>query len=295
MKKFLVTEKDMRNIISILIENVNHFGSDDFKDLFYRTLRRYVEEKYDVNLPKNVSVTYLENKFMKQFLDDIGYEYDESRYYQTSARIVDVGKFLIKSGIVEIPNLTPEIKFTEKFRRPLEKIVSMLEIPNTVQVSISEPNPYNVNIKFDVPNFDEFLKGPKFNPKDTFYKLRDLLSQFLSVEFGNPEEGFLRINNIGLDRADGETWVKDTFNKKIKPFLKNEIGKDYVKSISLEWDERNGMKIKLTIPNVREYQSWRDISRKKKAELEDKIQLATNNFYRQFGYNDDIVKITNNL
>ncbi len=29
--------------------------------------------------------------------------------------------------------------------------------------------------------------------------------------------------------------------------------------------------------------------------LEDKIQLATNNFYRQFGYNDDIVKITNNL
>ena len=33
MKKFLVTEKDMRNIISILIENVNHFGSDDFKSL----------------------------------------------------------------------------------------------------------------------------------------------------------------------------------------------------------------------------------------------------------------------
>ena len=295
MKKFLVTEKDMRNIISILIENVNHFGSDDFKDLFYRTLRRYVEEKYDINLPKNVSITYLENKFMKQFLDDIGYEYDESRYYPTSSRIVDVGKFLIKSGIVEIPNLTPEIKFTEKFRRPLEKIVSMLEIPNTVQVSISEPNPYNVNIKFDVPNFDEFLKGAKFNPKETFYKLKALLSQFLSVEFGNPEEGFLRINNIGLDRADGETWVKDTFNKKIKPFLKNEIGKDYVKSILLEWDERNGMKIKLIISNVREYQSWRDYSRKKKAELEDKIQLATNNFYRQFGYNDDIVKITNNL
>ena len=99
MKKFLVTEKDMRNIISILIENVNHFGNDDFKDLFYRTLRRYVEEKYDVNLPKNVSVTYLENKFMKQFLDDIGYEYDESRYYQSSARIVDVGKFLINLGL----------------------------------------------------------------------------------------------------------------------------------------------------------------------------------------------------
>ena len=68
MKKIRLTEDDLKRIVSsVLVETKHVLDNDDYNDIYFRSLRNYVEDKLDVNLPKNLPMSYLHKKFGKEF------------------------------------------------------------------------------------------------------------------------------------------------------------------------------------------------------------------------------------
>jgi len=279
MKKVRLTEDDLKRIVSsVLAEGKHLLDNDDYYDIYFRSLRNYVEDKLNTNLPKNLPMSYLHKKFGTEYLETIGYD-----TRQISRRNLSVfGKFIYDNNLYEIPDLQYEEKFTDKFAKIIAKLIEMLDLPDTIKIRLTEEEPYKVHFMVIIPNYDEFLKTPELNesyPRMIYSNFLKLVERFIGVEIGDPKLGQLSIGNWGISIEDLDEWTKNVYNKKIKPFIKNSELKNDISRMKLDVTHTIA---KLSIA----YKRTSRYSRR----YEKNEQLKTS-FEETFGYNDELFKI----
>lgn len=279
MKKVRLTEDDLKRIVSsVLAEGKHLLDNDDYYDIYFRSLRNYVEDKLNTNLPKNLPMSYLHKKFGTEYLETIGYD-----TRQISRRNLSVfGKFIYDNNLYEIPDLQYEEKFTDKFAKIIAKLIEMLDLPDTIKVRLTEEEPYKVHFMVIIPNYDEFLKTPELNesyPRMIYSNFLKLVERFIGVEIGDPKLGQLSIGNWGISIEDLDEWTKNVYNKKIKPFIRNSELKDDISRMKLDVTHTIA---KLSIA----YKRTSRYSRR----YENQEKLKTS-FEETFGYNDELFKI----
>jgi len=279
MKKIRLTEDDLKRIVSSVLTEAGHsLGSDDFLDIYFRSLRNYVEDKLDINLPKNLPMSYLHNKFGTEFLGSIGYDVSKIR----NGGLYTFGRYIYDKNLYEIPDLQPEEKFTEEFAKIISKIIEMLDLPDTVKIVLEEEVPYKVNFLVVIPNYDEFLKTPDVEEhylRMLYSKFMKLIERYIGVEIGDPKLGQLSSGDLGITIEDLNEWTKYVYNKKIKPFFKNsELGGDIAR---IKLTINYGLpKLDMSYKRTSRYSSRRD-----------KQQQVMTDFKDTFGYNDDLFRI----
>jgi iron only hydrogenase large subunit-like protein len=102
----------------------------------------------------------------------------------------------------------------------------------------------------------------------------------LGVEEGNPLHGDFYIYR-GHNFVDIEKWIKQKFNKEIKPEIKKIEGTATVRAVKLEIATRELKPIKITL-------YWNSSRYEGRVELRKKIFEMLKN---KFGYNTDLISI----
>jgi hypothetical protein len=280
MKKIRLTEDDLKRIVSSVIVEAKHvLDNDDYNDIYFRSLRNYVEDKLDVNLPKNLPMSYLHKKFGKEFLKTIGFDVESIRH----KNFPSLGKYIYDNNLYEIPDLQYNEKFTDKFGRIINRIIEMLDLPDTVKIVLSEEEPYQVHFMVVIPDYNEFLKTPELNEdyvRLIYSNFLRLLERYIGVELGDPKLGQLSMGNWGVSIEDLDEWTKNVFNKKIKPFIKNSELGNVISRIKLDI---SGAEAKTNF-------SYRRTSRY--SDRYDKIEKLIRDIKDTFGYNEKLFKIT---
>jgi hypothetical protein len=194
-----------------------------------------------------------------------------------------LGKYIYDNNLYEIPDLQYNEKFTDKFGRIINRIIEMLDLPDTVKIVLSEEEPYQVHFMVVIPDYNEFLKTPELSENYVrliYSNFLRLLERYIGVELGDPKLGQLSMGNWGVSIEDLDEWTKNVFNKKIKPFIKNSELGNLISRIKLDI---NGAAAKTNL-------SYRRTSRY--SDRYDKKENLIRDIKDTFGYNEKLFKIT---
>ena len=94
-----------------------------------------------------------------------------------------------------------------------------MNIPDYVKFNIEEKRPNEVSIEFEIDFPSMLISNDIFSPSQSFNKLKKYLEDFMGIELGSPSHGLLRLNYYARTTG-GEEFIREIFNKQIKPNLK---------------------------------------------------------------------------
>lgn len=207
--------------------------TDDYQDYWNQFLRFYADET-GKNFSKKIPISYLE----KVLRDEIIEKYELNVPSYSSRKYVDIVKQLIQKGYIEFETFRPEEKFTEKYANPLSKIISRIKINPKYKITVDEDRPNEVYVRVDIDTEDwlKLSNEDKREANNFQTELKTNIKKFLGVEFGSPAHGKLDMRGYGTNVMNGDEWIKNVMNKKIKKEIKESIFSDYIQRISIKFN-----------------------------------------------------------
>lgn len=242
-----------------LNESLSDYDEFDLQYAFFTIFKNWIEEKYGDKFD-NFPMRSLLNKYSKEFLIDTGIMDDdpENDYHIDRWDITNIVRDLIEKGKYKLPTLRRQENFTQKFKKGIDSLVKNLKLPPYVSLTITEPEPYELNFEFEL-DFPKFMLS---SPQDRFSKravttnLERGFENFLGVKMGNPIYGELKIySHVKISGVDE---FKNGFLETMKKTLKQDPEvKGNVHSIKFDADEQQ--------PQIDiRFKSWTSYSTKSK-------------------------------
>jgi len=254
---------------------ISQLTTEDFQDYWGQFLRFYAKES-GKDISSKVPISYLDKLFRDEIIEK--YELDTSRY--SSNRIIPLTQQLIQKGAIEFETFRPEEKFTEKYANPLSKIISRIKINPKYKITIGEekPNEVYVRVNIDTEDWLKLSNEEKRQANNFHGELKTNIQKFLGVEFGSPAHGKLNMNGYGDNVMNGEEWIKNVMNKKIKKEIKESIFNEYIQRMSIKI---NGDKLKISIisPRHRRMNRYWDVR--------TQFEKFMSDLFQKYGYNKD--------
>jgi len=253
----------------------SNLTTEDYQDYWNQFLRFYADET-GKNFSKKLPISYLDKLLRDEIIEK--YELDTSRY--SANRIIPLTQQLIQKGAIEFETFRPEEKFTEKYANPLSKIISRIKINPKYKITIGEekPNEVYVRVNIDTEDWLKLSNEEKKQANEFQANLRINIQKFLGVEFGSPAHGKLNMNGYGTNVMNGDEWITNVMNKKIKKEIKESIFNEYIQRMSIKI---NGDKLKISIisPRNRRMNRYWDVRTQFEKFMKD--------LFEKYGYNKD--------
>jgi hypothetical protein len=255
--------------------DLSHLTNDDYQDYWNQFLRFYADET-EKNFSKKLPISYLDKVLRDEIIEK--YELNVPNY--SSRKYVDIAKQLIQKGAIEFETFRPEEKFTEKFANPLSKIISRIKINPKYKITIGEekPNEVYVRVSIDTEDWLKLSNEEKRQANNFHDELRTNIQKFLGVEFGSPAHGKLTMTGYGTNVMNGDEWIKNVMNKKIKKEIKESIFNEYIQRMSIKF-ESDRIKISIISPRNRRMSRYWDIRTQFEKFMKD--------LFEKYGYNKD--------
>jgi hypothetical protein len=255
--------------------DISQLTQNDLEDYWYQFLRFYAKET-GKNFSSKAPISYLD----KVLRDEIVEKYNLVVEKYTSRPISSLVKQLINKGAIEFETFRPEEKFTEKYANPLSKIISRIKINPKYKITIGEekPNEVYVRVNIDVDDWLKLSNEEKRQANEFQANLRINIQKFLGVEFGSPAHGKLNMNGYGTNVMNGDEWITNVMNKKIKKEIKESIFNEYIQRMSIKITN-DKLKISIISPrNRRMNRYW---------EVRTQFEKFMKDLFEKYGYNKD--------
>jgi hypothetical protein len=255
--------------------DISQLTQNDLEDYWYQFLRFYAKET-GKNFSSKAPISYLD----KVLRDEIVEKYNLVVEKYTSRPISSLVKQLINKGAIEFETFRPEEKFTEKYANPLSKIISRIKINPKYKITIGEekPNEVYVRVNIDVDDWLKLSNEEKRQANEFQANLRINIQKFLGVEFGSPAHGKLTMNGYGTNVMNGDEWITNVMNKKIKKEIKESIFNEYIQRMSIKITN-DKLKISIISPrNRRMNRYW---------EVRTQFEKFMKDLFEKYGYNKD--------
>lgn len=269
-------------MINRIVEQVSldHYDDEDFIYVALSVLKDWLLETHNMDISK-YPLSYILRKYTNEFAKDYNIEpsYRSSGIYGLS----HLGRQLALKEKVKIPTLQKEKGFLETYKKGIDFFVKKLNLPDFLELHLTEDSPYNVTGKI-VADFQEMLKSPKYreNPSSISNKFGRFIQDFLGVDMGKPSHGDLSFYiDSGIVYTGKDPWIKYEFDKNLKKEIRNDPQlKKAISRIKLEIDSsRFVVKIILYLGNSFRWDSRAEIVKKVKDILEKN------------GYNLDVLQV----
>ena len=136
MRKITLNESEMINFVSMLIERVNLEGytDEDFIEVFVNLFRPWVKSKHGDEVGQH-PMSYLVKKYIDEFITHIKLDVTNFRYESGLKKFVSIGREIVRGGIYQLPSLNSGKKFTEQYKKHLEFIISVLNLPEYIRTA----------------------------------------------------------------------------------------------------------------------------------------------------------------
>jgi hypothetical protein len=281
-KNISLTESELINVINRIVESYDDdkYDEEDYVEVFLNYFRPWVKKKHGDEVGE-YPLSFLVKKYLSEFVLDNGMRPDDVIYsYRNNlTNAINIGRRIVKQGKHKLPSLRSQEKFIERFKKPFEFFISELNLPDFIKLNISEDNPYNVKIRFNV-DWEGLIKYQgdivSFKSDTVRKQLQTRIGDFLGVELGNPIHGQLKFE-LKQEYVGVDEWVKKTLNKEIKKKIRELPDARILHAVKFETYNTNlGGEIKLS------FKSWNGRSNFTKSVKE----LLTN-----MGYNTDILRV----
>ena len=249
--------------------------TEDYQDYWNQFLRFYAKET-GKNISSKVPISYLDKLLRDEIIEKYGLEF--GRY--TASSPSSIVKQLIQKGAIEFETFRPEEKFTEKYANPLSKIISRIKINPKYKITIGEerPNEVYVRVNIDAEDWLKLSNEEKRQANEFQPNLRINIQKFLGVEFGSPTHGKLNMNGYGTNVMNGDEWITNVMNKKIKKEIKESIFNEYIQRMSIKITN-DKLKISIISPrNRRMNRYW---------EVRTQFEKFMKDLFEKYGYNKD--------
>lgn len=275
----------MINFVSMLIEQVNLEGytDEDFIEVFVNLFRPWVKSKHGDEIGQ-YPMSFLVKKYVDEFLADIKVDVDV-RYESGLKKFVRIGREIVRSGTYNLPSLNSNEKFTERYKKHLDFIISNLNLPNYITLKFTEKTPNDVDGEIIV-DFPKMVKNQKdsISGHKISQDLKKYIGDYLGLEYGSPVHGKLEFylssnpTYVGLNE-----WTKNEFNKDIKKQIKQ-----------LPSAERNISSLKLILNTSGKIRGEIKIGWKRDSRWseQNKVKEEVRNLLKSMGYNTDILEVT---
>ena len=246
-QRILITESKLIEMISLIIENeidISDFEDSDFIDAFMIYFKKWVRNKIGDDV-ETYPISYLIKKYSKEFFTEVvGRPHG---YHIGVYDFIKVGQKIVQSQLHTIPSLRKDIKFTEKFGKKLEYLVSKSNIPDYMTLTIEEPSPYTI-VPRVVIDYDKLIRyeGENVDAFQIVNRIKKYIQQYIGIKEGNPAHGELRFKPpIVSSTTNFEMFSKSIFNTGIKKNIKTNCDTD--KLIRAFQISLNGNRIEMVI------------------------------------------------
>lgn len=284
MKRIIsLTESELMNVVKTILEQVNldDYISEDFVEVSLQYFRPWVKQTHGEEIGQ-YPLSFLLKKHLDEFCEDKHIDLGSAYYSNNYNKLAAIGKSIVKKGLHELPSMKPKGLFTEKYKKGITALLDRLDIPDYMELKITEPEPYNVKIKTYI-KFESLLKSQdKLSGTQVITnKLRQYLQDYMGVSYGLASHGEL---NLYIDDSPlylgQDEWVKNVFNKELKKKIK-EIpeAKSILRSIRLDVSPYLYATIKLIFNGSSRWNSQREF----------KVKVI--DLLKEMGYNTLILKV----
>ena len=208
------------NIIFESID-VTQYNDEDFVEVFVMEFRPWIRKNHGDEVGE-YPMSLLVKKYINEFANEFGLSGNELRYGNTLNQMRTIGREIAIKGIRQLPSLSKNFMFTEKFKRAIEYFISTYDLPDFVKVHLEETSPFRVRGWLAV-DFEPAMKY-NGNVKELHAFSREftnLITSYLGYEIGSPAHGKIDFSfNSSIMFTGVEEWVKNVLNKKIKKEIK---------------------------------------------------------------------------
>jgi len=217
---------EIKKTIRTILENMgdsnnvdlSEYTDEDFLEVFFEKFRPWIKMTHG-DEASTMPMSYLIPKYIKEF----GQLYSAREAYGSTVRkAVSIGQAIVEKGERQLTSLRPQYNFLEKYAKPLKFFMDELNLPDFIQIKLTEPKPYYVKMDVIV-DFEELLKYDGDVPSLDFIngKFRNFLTNYLGIDFGKSSHGGLNFAfPTAVFNKYEERWVKDDLNKIIKKEIK---------------------------------------------------------------------------
>ena len=228
MKYIRLNESQLTEIIEkVIAENKKYYdySRTDYIDIALDVFKDWL--KNTKNLTGKLPLSLLLNKYGEEFSGLIS-NGDESfarrmQYNNDVSRLENWGVQIVKiEYITDLPSLGKDEYFTEKFAKFLPRVIKSLELPDWMTIKLEEPSPYSIRFIVNI-DFPKMIKSKDINYTDSFQvqqKFRKFLEKNFGITFGRVIDGNLSIGGYITNYEGKNEWIKNVFNKQIKPAIK---------------------------------------------------------------------------
>ena len=128
----------MIKFVSMIVEQVNldGYNEEDFVEVFVNLFRPWVKSKHGDEVGK-YPMSYLIKKHIEEFASDNKIQL-QSYYGGELKRIVNIGREIVRNGAYQLPSLNTNTKFTERFKNPLLFLISILNLPEFINIEFDD-------------------------------------------------------------------------------------------------------------------------------------------------------------
>jgi len=225
------------NIIFESID-VTQYNDEDFVEVFVMEFRPWIRKNHGDEVGE-YPMSLLVKKYINEFANEFGLSSNELRYGNTLNQMRLIGREIARKGIRQLPSLSKNFMFTEKFKKVIDYFISAYDLPDFVKIHLEETSPFRVRGWMEV----DFESAMKYNGNikelHTFPKeFTNLVTSYLGFEVGSPIHGKIDFNFSNSVRFTGvEEWVKNVLNKKIKKEIKTLSSRDSLHSMKFNTND----------------------------------------------------------
>lgn len=225
-KRLTLNESELIKVINKIVESYGEtqYDEEDYFEVFLQNFRPWVRKNHGDEVGE-YPMSFLIKRYLKEFVLENGLRTEEVifSYRSSITNAVNVGKILVKLGKAELKSLTPQEKFTVRYKKPLDYLIAQMGLPDYIEVVLVEDNPYEVSCSLKV----DWVRSIKDNNLDKRYssntivlEIQNSIRNFLGVEMGKSFHGNLNFKGNRIVYVGLEEWVKKVLNKEIKKKIK---------------------------------------------------------------------------
>jgi len=248
--KYIISEIQYKN----LSEQVEQYDELDYYDVFFKTFKKYLQEKKGLDVEK-FPMSYLLKKYIKDFIADYelsGFDDDWDDDFQIRTWSAHRwGRDLIEKGVVTIPSMRPEGTFMSKYSKFVDLFTKKLNLPDYVKLEINEPESYVLEPSLIV-DWEKVMKSPekvRVPSRGVIIKeLKSFLQNYMGFEIDSPFRGGVSVERATLNDLNYDVWMKNEITKKIKPEIKKLPNANQIKAIRTEYSS-NSVELKIIFYN----------------------------------------------
>ncbi len=225
---------------NIIFESIDitQYNDEDFIEVFVMEFRPWIRKNHGDEVGE-YPMSLLVKKYINEFAKEFGLSSNDLRYGNTLYQMRVIGREIAKKGIRQLPSLSKDFMFTEKFKKAIDYFISAYDLPDFVKIHLEETSPFRVRGWME----GDFEPAMKYNGNikelHTFPKeFTNLVTSYLGFEVGSPIHGKIDFNFSNSVRFTGvEEWVKNVLNKKIKKEIKTLPSRDSLHSMKFNTND----------------------------------------------------------